>query len=96
MELSASAISWKVLLASRNGSTSGWIFSANELAADTFASFAFLMLRDPVVPSRTPLVVGVIDLKQGTRVHALWTFQGMISSQTVLTTTPQKQDQIAQ
>jgi hypothetical protein len=41
-----------------------------------------------------PLVVIPIDLNQGTGVHALWTFQGMISSQTVLTTAPYKQDQI--
>ena len=44
----------------------------------------------------TPLSALQIDLNQRTDVHALWTHKGLISSQTVLTTTPQKQDQIAQ
>jgi hypothetical protein len=44
----------------------------------------------------TPLFAIPIDLNQRTDVHALWTCQRMISSQTMLTTTPQKQDQIAQ
>ncbi|QNJ11983.1 hypothetical protein SynM161_01867 [Synechococcus sp. M16.1] len=44
----------------------------------------------------TPLFALKIDLNQRTDVHALWTYKELISSQTVLTTTPQKQDQIAQ
>ena len=44
----------------------------------------------------TPLFALQIDLNQRTDVHALWTHKELIRTQTVLTTTPQKQDQIAQ
>ena len=44
----------------------------------------------------TPLFALQIDLNQRTDVHALWTYKELIISKTVLTATPQKQDQIAQ
>jgi len=54
------------------------------------------MLKINTEEDLTPLFALPIDLNHRTDVHALWTHQGMTSSHTVLTTTPQKQDQIAQ
>ena len=54
------------------------------------------MLKIDTEEDLTTLFALPIDLNQRTVVHALWTYKELISSQTVLTTTPQKQDQIAQ